>query len=476
MGDATNTQESGHGGLVEYGIEDKPDLEEAVPLGLQHLLAMFLSTVALPLVIAGAIGLGPADTRFIVQMALLVAGVATIVQAYPVGPVGARLPIVMGTSAIFVAPLIDIGNQFGLAAIFGAVLLASPVEILIGYFFDDVRGLFPPLVTGIVVMLVGLTLIPIAMQYSAGGPGAETYGNLEHLGLAALVLVVAVGLNQFFEGFVRAAAVLVAVVAGYLAALPLGLLDLSGVAEAGWFALPIPLQYGIAFEPSAVALVGFAYVVTAMETIGDISGTTEAVGRDPEDEEMTGGLIADGVMSAFAALFNAFPNTSFSQNVGLIGFTGVGSRFVVAITGVFLVVLGFVPKVAAVVAAMPAAVLGGAAIVLFGMIISIGLRIVARGAELTRRNLTIVAVSLVMGVGVEVQSDVLQQLPSDLQILVGSGLIAGGVTALVLNAVLPEEASVAGPHARPEADQGGPDVPDERPETDAGDDRPATES
>jgi xanthine permease len=429
--------------IVEYGIEDDPPAREAIPLGIQHLLAMFLSTVALPLVIAGAIGLGSADTTFIVQMALLVAGVATIVQAYPVGPVGARLPIVMGTSAIFVAPLIDIGSTFGLAAIFGAVLVAAPVEVLIGHFFDDVRGLFPPLVTGIVVMLVGLTLIPIAMQYSAGGPGAETYANLENLGLAALVLVVALGLNQYFDGLLKMASVLVAVVVGYLAAVPLGLLDLSAVAEVGWVSIPVPLKYGVAFEPSAILVVAFAYIITAMETIGDISGTTESVGRDPTDDEMQGGLIADGVMSAFAAVFNAFPNTSFSQNVGLIGFTGVASRYVVAIAGVFLVVLGFIPKVAAVVAAMPAPVLGGAAIVLFGMIFSIGLRLVARGADLTRRNLTIVAVSVVLGVGVEVQSDVLASLPDDVQILAGSGLIAGGVTALVLNAVLPEEGEPA---------------------------------
>jgi xanthine permease len=437
--DTNQTRTDGGTDLVEYGIEEAPGIERSIPLGIQHLLAMFLSTVALPLVIAGAIGLGAGDTAFLVQMALLVAGVATIVQAYPIGPVGARLPIVMGTSAIFVSPLIAVGSEFGLAAIFGAVIVAAPVEVIIGYFFDDIRGLFPPLVTGIVVMLVGLTLIPVAMQYSAGGPGAETFGNFEHLGLAGLVLLVAVVVNQFFGGFLRAASVLIAVVVGYVAAVPLGLLDLSGVAGAAWFSVPVPLQYGLSFEPSAIVLVAFAYVITAMETIGDISGTTEAVGRDPTSEETKGGLVADGVMSAFAAVFNAFPNTSFSQNVGLISFTGIASRFVVAITGVFLIVLGLVPKVAEVVAAMPNAVLGGAAIVLFGMIFSIGLRIVSRGAELTRRNLTIIAASVVLGVGVEVQSDALQNLPSDVQILATSGIIVGGLTALVLNAVLPEE-------------------------------------
>ncbi|SFK89318.1 xanthine permease [Halogranum rubrum] len=428
--------------IVEYDIEDKPPASEAVPLGIQHLLAMFLSTAALPIVIARAIGLGAADTTFILQMALLVAGVATIVQAYPIGPMGARLPIVMGTSAIFVAPLIDVGSQFGLAAIFGAVIVAAPVEVLIGYFIDDVRGLFPPLVTGIVVMLVGLTLIPVAMDYSAGGPGAATYGNLENIGLAALVFLIAIGLNQFFDGFLKMVSVLIAVVVGYLAAIPLGLLDLSGVASAGWISIPMPLSYGVAFEPSAILVVAFAYIITAIETIGDVSGTTESVGRDPEGRELKGGLVADGVMSAVAGVFNAFPNTSFSQNVGLISFTGVASRYVVALCGGMLVVLGFVPKVAALIAAMPNPVLGGAAIVLFGMIFSVGIRIVTRGVVLSQRNLTIIATSITLGLGVEMRPDVLSSLPSEVQLLAGSGLIAGGVTAVVLNVVLPADDAV----------------------------------
>jgi xanthine permease len=436
---ATESRPDGGEAIVEYGIEDEPPTGEAVTLGVQHLLTMFLSTVALPLVIAGAIGLGPADTTFVLQMALLVAGIATIVQAYSVGPVGARLPIVMGTSAIFVAPLIDIGNQFGLAAIFGAVIIAAPVEIVLGYFIDDIRGLFPPLVTGIVVMLVGLTLVPTAIDYAAGGPGAETYGNVANLAVAALVFGLAIVLNQFFDGLARTASVLVAVVVGYLASIPFGLLDLSRVGEVGWLALPIPLQYGVEFQPGAVLVVAFAYVITAMETIGDISGTTESVGRDPDGDELRGGLVADGAMSGLAGLFGAFPNTSFSQNVGLITFTGVASRYVVAICGAFLVVLGFVPKVAAVVAAMPEPVLGGAAIVLFGMIFSVGLRIVAQRAALTQRNLTIIAASIVLGLGVEVRPDVLTQVPDALQLLAGSGLITGGVTALLLNLVLPRD-------------------------------------
>lgn len=432
--------------LIEYGIEDTPEFSKALPLGIQHLLAMFLSTVALPLVIASAIGLGNSDTTYIIQMALLVAGIATLVQVYQIGPIGARLPIVMGTSAIFVSPLISVGTEFGLAAIFGAVIIAAPVEVLIGYIFDDIEGLFPPLVTGIVVMLVGLTLIPIALQYSAGTPGTDAFGSLKNLGLATLVFMIALGVNQLFDGFMRSAAVLIAVITGYLAAIPLGLLDLSAVGSAAWFSFPTPLSYGLSFEPSAILLIGFAYIITSMETIGDISGTTESVGRQPKTEETQGGLIADGIMSAFAGVFNAFPNTSFSQNVGLISFTGVASRSVVGIAGVFLIVLGLVPKVAAVVSAMPNPVLGGAGVVLFGMIISIGLRMTVRGAELTQRNLTIIAVSLVIGVGVEWRSDALAQLPSEAQVLATSGLIMGGVTALVLNAILPEDGDSGTPN------------------------------
>jgi len=427
--------------LVEYDINDEPPLREAIPLGIQHLLAMFLSTVALPLVIAGAIGLEPAETIFILQMALLVAGIATIVQVYSIGPVGSRLPIVMGTSAIFVAPLIDIGNSLGLAAIFGAVIVAAPVEIIIGYFYDEIRQLFPPLVTGTVVMLVGLTLIPVAIEYSAGGPGAESFGNLENLGLAALVFVVAIGFNQFFDGLLSISSVLIAVLLGYLFAVPLGLLDLSGVGEASWVAVPMPLEYGVEFHPSAILIAAFAYVVTSIETIGDVEGTAGTVGRRATADEMRGGLLADGFMSMFAGLFSTFPNTSFSQNIGLIGFTGVASKFVVAICGVFLIALGLIPKFAAIVAAMPDPVLGGAAIVLFGMIFSIGVRIVANRVDLNRRNLTIIAASIVLGVGVEVTPEALEQLPSDVQVIAGSGLLVGGLAALVLNAILPSGAS-----------------------------------
>lgn len=431
--------------IAEYDIEDKPPLGEAIPLGLQHVFAMFLGNVAPPLIIAGAVGLSTGNTTFLVQMALIVAGIATVVQAYPVGPVGAGLPIVMGTSFAFLGPLIGIGSEYGLAAVFGAALAASPVEVIAGASLSRIRKYFPPLVSGTVVMLIGLTLIPVGMDYAAGGVGAPNYGSFMNLGVAALVLIVTLTLNQLFEGFLRIGSVFIGIVVGYIVAIPLGMVDFSAVAQAGWITVPTPLKFGIAFEPGAILTVAFLYVITAVETIGDISGTVSATGRDATKDELSGGLYADGVMSAFAAVFNAMPNTSFSQNVGLVNFTGVASRYVAGIGGVVLVILGFVPKVGAIVSAMPDAVLGGGALILFAMIFASGFRLIHSNVTLNHRNMTILAVSVGLGLAVSFRPDALANLPSDLQTFFGSGLIMGGFAALFLNLLIPGGGVGTGP-------------------------------
>ena len=424
---------------ITYGIEEKPPLFESALLGTQHVLAMFLGNVAPAIIVAGGIGALSGDMTYLVQVALIVAGIATIVQAYPIGPVGARLPIVMGTSFPFVAAIIGIGNTYGVAAVFGACLVGGIFQTTIGFSFGYVKRFFPPLVNAIVVMLIGLTLIPVGMDYAAGGAGAADYGALENLALAGLVLAVTLGLNQFFDGFVRTASVFVGILAGYLVAIPLGMVDFSSVGNAAWLALPELLPYGVAFEPGAIVTIAFLYVTTAMETIGDISGTTSAVGRDATQDELEGGLVADGLMSALGALVGSLPNTSFSQNVGLINLTGVASRHVVAIGGAFLLVLGFVPKVGAVVSAMPAPVLGGGALLVFSMIFSSGVRILYDDVPLTHRNMTIVAASIGLGLAVKLRPEALAQLPQDAQLFFGSGLITGGFAALILNVVLPED-------------------------------------
>jgi NCS2 family nucleobase:cation symporter-2 len=423
---------------VVYDVDDRPPLKEAVPLAAQHLLAMFLGNITPPLLIAGGLGFVTGETAFMLQMALFAAGVATIVQAYPIGPVGGRIPIVMGTSIAFVGSAVGVGKEYGLAAVFGACLAAAMVEVVLGFGIVRVRRFFPPLVCGVVVMLIGLTLIPVGMDYAAGGVGAADYGSLANLGVAALVLVVTLALNFFARGFLSYSSVLAGLLLGYAATAAAGRVDFSAVAEAGWFSLPVPLAYGIDFKLAPILIFSVLYVISTMESVGDISGVIAAVDRDPTDQELRGGLVADGVMSAFAALFSAFPNTTYSQNVGLVNFTGVVSRHVTAITGVFLVVLGLIPKVGAVVATIPPPVIGGAGIVMFAMIFSSGFAIVHRAVALGHRNMVILAVSVGVGLGCELRPDALQYLPAVLQDFLRYGLISGGLTALFLNWIVPE--------------------------------------
>lgn len=425
---------------VACEIEDKPPIGAVVALGFQHVFVMLLGNVAPPLLIAGGIGLATGETGFLVRMALLVAGGATIIQAYSIGPVGARLPLVMGTSFVFVGPLVGIGEQFGLATVFGACLTAAVAEIWLGFAHDRVDRFVPPLVGGIVVMLIGLTLIPIGMDYAAGGPSAQQYGSFVNLGLAAFVFFLALALDQVFEGILRLGSVFVGILVGYVVAVPLGSVDLSPVARAGWVAVPDPLQYGLAFEPGAIIVVAFLYAVTGVETIGDVSGTLAVVGREPTEDELRGGLLADGVMSAVGAVFGAVPTTSFSQNVGVVTVTGVASRHVVGVGGFVLLAAGFVPKIGALAAAIPEPVLGGGALVLFGMIFSSGVGIIEREVEWTHRNTTIVAVSIALGLAVEHPVAVVSA-PAAVQPFFSSGLVVGSVSALACTLVLPDEDS-----------------------------------
>lgn len=422
---------------IHYDIEHRPPIRETVPLALQHLVAMLLGNITPPLLIAGALGLATGDTALLLQMVFLMAGVATLVQAYPIGPVGGRLPIVMGTSIAFVGASIAIGQRFGLDAVFGACLAASGVEIAIGFSIRRIRWLFPPLVNGVVVMLIGLTLIPVGMDYAAGGVGAADYGSLPNLAIAGIVLVVTLALNQFARGFLSYASLLFGVVVGYLLAAGLGRVDYSALTSAGWMSIPRPLAFGLEFRPSAILLMGFVYVISSMETIGDISGIVNATGREPTDKELEGGLVADGVMSGLAAIFSAFPNTSYSQNVGLVNFTGVLSRHVAGAAGVILLLLGLTPKVGAGFATLPPSVIGGGGLIMFAMIFVSGAAIIHRGTAFTQRDMVIVAVALALGLGVELRPAALSSLPEVIQTLFGSGLITGGLTALVLNVVLP---------------------------------------
>ncbi|ELZ96909.1 xanthine permease [Haloferax mucosum ATCC BAA-1512] len=427
---------------LEYELDDRPPWLESILLGIQHVSVMIVPATAVAFIVAGEVGLDAANTAYIVQMVLLFSGLATVVQSYTVGPVGSRLPIVMGTSFTFVGAAATIGDTYGLSAVFGAVLVTGfVVEGLIGWQFKRIKSFFPPLVTGLVVAIIGLYLVPVGMDYSAGGVGAADYGAVYNIGLAALVLGVAIALNLFTTGVTRLLSTLAGIAVGYVAAIPLGVVDWGPVATAAWFAIPHPGAFGLSFEPVPIVTFAFLFLVSAMETVGDMSGITAAEGRNPTDEEFRGGLLTDGLLSSLASVFGAFPVTSFSQNVGIVNFTGVMSRHVVGIAGVILAILGLSPKVGAAVTTIPSAVFGGAVVLMAGMVAASGVRLIFVHTTLDRRNMVVAAASLGLGLGVATTPEALNGLPTAAQTFFGQPVIITALTALVLNTFAPGEQS-----------------------------------
>ena len=351
-----------------------------VALGLQHVLAMFASNVTPSIIIAGAAGFafGGADMVFLIQMAMLFAGVATLFQTIGFGPVGARLPVMQGTSFAFVPIMISIVKSSGIAALFGAVLVAGVFHSVLGAIIGRIRHWFPPLVTGMVITAIGLYLLPVGIKYAAGGAADfqmnnPAWGDFSRWGLALVVILVALGFKFFTRGIASSAAILHGLVAGYLVGIATGAVNFGGVANAAWFTVPTPFKYGIEFSGVAIFGMCLISIVSAIETVGDISGIAKGgAGREATDKELAGGTYADGIGSAIAGVFGGLPNTSFSQNVGLISMTGVKSRSVVTLSALFLIACGLIPKVGAVVAAMPISVLGGGVILMFGMVLSAG--------------------------------------------------------------------------------------------------------
>lgn len=422
---------------INQNPDAMPPLSKAIPLGLQHIMAMFAGNVTPPIIIAGVIGAGTGEQIFLIQVALFVAGIATLVQTIGVGPVGARLPIVQGTSFGFLPVALPLAGSFGLAAVLGASFIAGLLQIVLGTFLKKIRHWFSPVVTGIVVLLIGITLMPVGINYAAGGVGADDFASPTNLGLALFVLVVTILVHQFGRGFLKASSILIGLVSGYLVAIALGMVDFSSVTDAAWFAFPKPLQYGMEFHLTAIIGMTLIMFVVGLETIGNISAITMGgAGRHAKDRELSGGVMADGVATSFAALFNTLPNTAYAQNVGLITLTGVVSRHVVTIGGILLICMGLFPKLGGLVAAMPPAVLGGAGVVMFGMIASAGLKIIQE-CELDQRAMLIIAVAMSLGIGLPAVEAIAETMPGQVGLLLKSGLVPAALAALLLDAVLP---------------------------------------
>lgn len=452
-----------------YDFYGKMPFRKAFPLGLQHVLAMFVGNLTPILIITGACGIG-SGTEFaevqiaLLQNAMLVAGIVTLIQLYAIGPVGGKVPIIMGTSSGFIGVFNSVAGVMGggilaYGAILGASLIGGLFETVLGFMLKPLRRFFPAVVTGTVVLSIGLSLISVGVGSFGGGSSAKDYGSMENLLLGTLVLVVIIALKHGTKGMTSVSSILIGIIVGYIVAAIMALvlpttgvtaegveytkawvLNWDKVAQAKWFAVPALLPVKLVFDPRAIVPVLIMFVVTAVETVGDISGVIEGgMDREATDSELSGGVVCDGVGSSLASLFGVLPNTSFSQNVGLVTMTKVVNRFALATGAVFLILCGLFPKLSALISIMPQSVLGGAAVMMFSSIVVSGIGLITK-EKMTVRNTTIVSVALGLGYGLGANSGVLAGLPQSVQLIFGgSGIVPAALVAIILNIVLPKE-------------------------------------
>jgi len=431
-----------------------PPLSAAVPLGIQHVLAMFVSNVTPAIIICGAAGFGFGSNSadfpqmiYMIQMSMLFAGVATLLQTIGFGPVGARLPVVQGTSFAFLPVMIPLVADKGvdaIAVLMGGIIVGGVFHACLAPFIGRIRFALPPLVTGLVVLMIGLALVKVGIQYAAGGVpamGKPEFGSLQNWSVALVVIIVTLGVKFFTRGLLSVAAVLIGLIVGYIVAAMMGMVSFGNVGKAAAFALPDPMHFGIEFTAGAIIGICLMSFVSAVETVGDVSGITKGgAGREAETKELEGATYADGLGSAFAGLFGGLPNTSFSQNVGLIAMTGVMSRHVVTIGAIFLIAAGLIPKVGAIISSVPIEVLGGGVIVMFGMVAAAGINMLSQ-VNWNRRNMMIFAISISVGLGLQLVPGALQHLDGTAKVLLSSGLLPAAFLAIILNLVLPDEAA-----------------------------------
>lgn len=450
-----------------YELEGKIPLRQAIPLGLQHVLAMFVGNLTPIILITGGAGCAIQDPGLLVvllQNAMLIAGIITLLQIFAVGPIGAKLPIVMGTSSGFIGVCQNMavslgGGTYAYGAIMGASLIGGLFESVLGFFLKPLRKFFPAIVTGTVVLSIGLSLIGVGVGSFGGGKSMPDYGSLENLFVGTVVLIVIVALKHGTKGITSYASIFIGIIVGYILVSIMALvlpttgvtaegveytkswvLNWREVRDASWFAVPKLLPVDIVFDMKAIVPICIMFVVTAVETVGDISGITEGgIGREATDEELSGGVICDGVGSAVASVFGVLPNTSFSQNVGLITMTKIVNKYAIAIGGIFLIACGLFPKLAALISIMPDSVLGGAAVMMFSSIVVSGIQLVTR-EPITARSVTILSVALGLGYGMGANADILKHLPEQINLIFGgSGIVPAALVAVVFNIILPKE-------------------------------------
>ncbi len=427
-------------GLI-YGLNDRPPLRETVFAALQHLLAIFVAIITPPLIIANAIQLDQETTSFLVSMSLMVSGVATFIQCSRLGKIGCGLLCIQGTSFSFIGPIITAGLAGGLPAIFGATVAGSVVEMFVSRILKYARRIITPLVSGIVVTLIGMSLIKVGIISCGGGnASAPDFGSLQNIGIALMVLVLIIIFNRSSNRFLRMGSIVIGLIVGYAVSWWLGMVDFSSIQSYAGINYPQPFKYGLSFDFSSILGLGLVYLVTSIEAYGDITANS-LISEEPVEGETfiqraEGGILADGFNSMIAGLFfSSFPNSIFAQNNGMIQLTGVASRYVGYFIAALLIILGVFPAIGNVFSLMPAPVLGGATLLMFGTVAAAGIRIIA-SQTINRKATLVMAISFAMGLSVEMVPDILKQLPDSLQSIFSSGITTGGLTAIITNMVI----------------------------------------
>ena len=428
-------------GLI-YGLEERPPLRDTLFAALQHLLAIFVAIITPPLIISGALGFDIETTSFLVSMSLFVSGIATFIQCRKVGPAGCGLLCVQGTSFSFISPIILAGSIGGLPAIFGATIVGSLAEIFISRILKYATKIITPLVSGIVVTLIGMSLIKVGVISCGGGNAAMengTFGSMQNIGISALVLGLIVLFNRSGNRYLRMGSIIIGILIGYLVAFFVGMVDFATMPDYEWFNIPQPFKYGVSFNFSAIAAFAIVYIITAIEAYGDITANSLISGEPVEGDKFIrraqGGIFADGLNSLIAGMLNSFPNSIFAQNNGMIQLTGVASRYVGYFIALFLVILGFFPIVGVVFSFMPDPVLGGATLLMFGTVAGAGIKIIA-SQEINRKATLVIAISLSLGLAVELVPEILGQFPDSIKNIFSSGITTGGLAAIISNMVI----------------------------------------
>lgn len=440
------TKHYSDGRELVYQLEGHPKLSIAFPLGMQHVLAMFAGNLAPMMIVAAIAKLSAADTVVMIQAGMLISGLATFLQLYPIKigrfQLGSGLPIVMGTSFAFVPTASAIAATGGISAVFGGAMVGAAVELLIGLFYKYLKRFFTPLVIGCTLITIGINLLSVGRDYFAGGAGVKDYGSWQNLTIAFTTFIFVICLQRFGRGVFKSAALLFGLVFGYIVAVFFGKVDFSTVANAGWFTVPMPLHFKPTFSVGAIVSFAAIYLTVSMETIGNTSGITiAAFDREATEKETSGSVLADAIGCVVAALFGALPNTAFGQNVGIVSMTKVINKFCIALGAGVLVICGFLPKLGALFSSIPSAVLGGALISVFAMIFINGIKMLAQ-AGFSERNVLVMGITFAMGLGLAGHADAIKGLPGILHFFFDDSIAATTFVGIIVNILFPDEKKV----------------------------------